>query len=76
MGSPPPAVRASHYAVNIMIDPTPEGATGSAYLVMISSPSQGASVTGLTAVYTDTLVRTAGGWRFKTRRVNPVTPAG
>ena len=37
-GSPPPAVKAAHHAVNIMIDPSPEGATGSAYLLMISSP--------------------------------------
>jgi SnoaL-like domain len=76
IGAPPPAVKASHYAVNIMIDPSSEGATGSAYLLMISSPKQGTSVTGMSAIYTDTLVRTAGGWKFKTRTVNQVTPAG
>ena len=75
IGSPPPTVKASHYAVNIMIDPSPEGATGSAYLLMISSPRQGTSVTGLSGIYTDTLVRTPGGWKFKTRTVNQVTPA-
>lgn len=73
-GSPPPVVKAAHHVVNIMIDPTPEGATGAAYLVMISSPSAGASATGLSAVYHDTFVKTADGWRFKTRTLNTVTP--
>lgn len=76
IGSTPPTVKASHYAVNIMIDPSPGGATGSAYLLMVSSPKQGTSMTGLSAIYTDTLVKTPGGWKFKTRTVNPVTPAG
>ncbi len=75
IGAPPPAVKASHYAVNIMIDPSPEGATGSAYLLMISSPERGTSATGLSGIYTDTLVRTPDGWKFKTRKVSPVTPA-
>jgi hypothetical protein len=74
LGAPPPSVKASHYAVNIMIDPSPDGAMGSAYLLMISSPERGTSVTGLSAVYTDALVRTPQGGKFKTRTVNPVTP--
>jgi len=76
IGFPPPAVKASHYAVNIMIDPSPEGATGSAYLLMLSSPEPGKSVIGASAIYTDTLVRTPDGWKFKSRTVNPVTPPG
>jgi len=72
-GSPPPAVKAAHHAVNIMIDPSPEGATGSAYLLMISSPEPGKSVTGLSAIYSDTFVKTSEGWKFKTRTMNSVT---
>ena len=73
-GSPPPVVKAAHHAVNIMIDPSPEGATGAAYLLMVSSPSDGTSATGLSAVYHDTFVKTSEGWRFKTRTLNKVTP--
>jgi 4-carboxymuconolactone decarboxylase len=75
IGSPPPAVKASHYAANIMIDPSPEGATGSAYLVMMSSPREGTSVTGASLIYSDALVRAPDGWKFKARTVNQVTPA-
>jgi hypothetical protein len=74
VGAAAPTIRASHYVTSIMIDPSPEGATGSAYLLMITSPQEGKSAAGLSAIYTDTLVRTPGGWRFKTRAVNPVTP--
>ena len=64
---------AAHHAVNIMIDPSPEGATGSAYLLMISSPEPGKTVTGLSAIYSDTFVKTSEGWKFKTRTMNAVT---
>ena len=73
-GSPPPVLKAAHHAVNIMIEPTPDGAHGRAYLVMVSSPTQGASETGLSAIYEDDLVKTADGWKFKMRTIEAVTP--
>ncbi len=73
-GSPPPVLKAAHHAVNIMIEPTPEGAHGRAYLVMVSSPTEGTSTTGLSAIYEDDLVKTADGWKFKMRTVEAVTP--
>ena len=74
-GSPAPVLKAAHHAVNIMIEPTPEGAHGRAYLFMMSSPTQGSSATGLSAIYEDDLVKTADGWKFKMRTVEAVTPA-
>ena len=74
-GSPAPVLKAAHHAINIMIEPTPEGAHGRAYLVMVSSPTQGTSATGLSAIYEDDLVKTADGWKFKMRTVEAVTPA-
>ncbi|MBM3778970.1 MAG: nuclear transport factor 2 family protein [Acidimicrobiia bacterium] len=73
-GSPPPVLKAAHHAVNVMIEPTAAGANGSAYLIMISSPTLGTSTTGLSAMYFDKLVKTADGWKFKERRVELVTP--
>lgn len=74
-GSPPPVLKAAHHTVNIMIEPTSDGAHGSAYLLMVSSPTSGSSATGLSAIYEDDLVKTADGWKFKERTVSLVTPA-
>ena len=48
----------SHVTTNIMIQPTPDGARGFAYL----------GVSGGT--YEDVLVKTREGWRFKQRKLN------
>jgi hypothetical protein len=66
-GSPPPIVRAGHSTTTVMIDPAPGGATGSAYLMAGMGADQG-------YVYTDSFVKTAEGWRFKTREVRQNTP--
>lgn len=66
-GAPPPIVRAAHSTTTVMIDPAPGGATGSAYLMAGTGADQG-------YVYTDTFVKTAEGWRFKTREVRQNTP--
>ena len=60
---------ATHTAVNLIIEPSPEGATGKSYLVYPgdvgthSDPSH----TGHVGGYQDVYVKTANGWRFKTR---------
>lgn len=66
-GAPPPDAP-HHYATNIMIEPSPEGARGSAYFFNVPTPEKGkgAVITG-TGTYHDLIVRTADGWRFKTR---------
>jgi len=60
VGSPPPAVKPEHFTTNIMIDPSAAGATGSAYLQADKDKF----------LYHDAFVKTAKGWRFKTREVH------
>lgn len=57
-----------HLITNIVITPSPEGATGRAYALILQRPKEDASaLVGHVGVYDDTLVRTADGWRFSTR---------
>ena len=55
-----------HWNSNLVITPSANGATGSVYMLLldisIKVPSPTASYR-----YEDALVKTAGGWRFKTR---------
>jgi hypothetical protein len=73
-GMAPPFVRSAHHAVNIMIEPSAEGANSAAYLFMMSSPTESTSATGLSAIYHDQLVKTDGGWKFKVRTLDLATP--
>lgn len=59
-----------HWNSNILITPTPEGASGSAYLMLLDVGQKPPTIAG-TSKYTDALVRTAHGWRFKSRVVRP-----
>jgi hypothetical protein len=60
---------AAHTTVNLIIEPSPEGATGKSYLVypgelgIQSDPTHSGHVGG----YQDVYVKTANGWRFKSR---------
>jgi SnoaL-like domain len=60
---------ATHTTVNLIIAPSPEGATGKSYLVypgvlgIHSDPTHSGHVGG----YQDVYVKTAAGWRFKSR---------
>jgi hypothetical protein len=53
-----------HINVAPIIVPTPEGARGTSYLMMIQGPANQIYFAGW---YEDTYVKTAKGWRFKTR---------
>jgi len=68
-------VSPGHIAFNIVIDPSPEGAVGSAYYgVIMRAHKEGQEATGRSwGIYTDRLVKTADGWKFKYRKY---TPAG
>ncbi len=55
----------SHLAVNHVITPTAEGATGRVYLLMLGVESPG-SITR-DGGYEDVYVKTAAGWRIKSR---------
>jgi SnoaL-like protein len=60
---------ATHVTVNLVIEPSPEGATGKSYLVypgvrgIDADPDHSGHVGG----YQDVYVKTAQGWRFKSR---------
>ena len=60
-----------------MILPTPTGASGQVYLVLVDFASKPATIVA-SASYSDELVRTAQGWRFTKRitkgDVAPATP--
>ena len=57
-----------HFTANLVVTPTPEGATGSCYLLLFNARNVPATITE-TAIYEDTLVKTREGWRFKKRIV-------
>jgi actinorhodin biosynthesis protein ActVIA len=57
-----------HFTTNIVITPTAEGAKGSCYLLLFNAKTAPATLAE-TAIYDDTLVKTAVGWKFKKRVV-------
>ena len=58
--------RVRHWNTNLMILPTPEGAHGQVYLVLVDFANKPATI-ATSANYSDDLVKTAQGWRFKKR---------
>lgn len=55
-----------HWNTNLMIVPSAEGASGQVYLVLVDFATKPASI-ATSASYSDELVKTAQGWRFKKR---------
>jgi hypothetical protein len=55
-----------HWNTNLMILPTPDGASGQVYLVLVDFANKPATI-ATSASYTDELVKTPQGWRFKKR---------
>ena len=55
-----------HWNTNLIITPSSEGATGSVYLILLDVSVRPPAIAS-TARFSDTLVKTARGWRFKTR---------
>jgi hypothetical protein len=66
---------ARHFIANHVIDPAQDGASGKEYLVVvdIDAPGQPGKVF-LMGHYDDTYVKTADGWRFKTRTFTTARP--
>jgi hypothetical protein len=58
----------SHFTTGVIIEPSPEGATGRVYVVMAepNANGQGGSITN-GGHYRDVYVKTPAGWRFKSR---------
>lgn len=63
--------KVTHFYSNVLVDPAPEGARGSVYVVLIDLQKTPAITGG--GYCDDALVRTAEGWRFK-KRVCHVEP--
>ena len=55
-----------HWNTNLMITPTADGASGQVYLVLVDFANKPATI-ATSATYSDELVKTAQGWRFKKR---------
>jgi hypothetical protein len=60
----------SHYVTNVVIEPAPGGAVGRAYVGILDIGNGGngaASRVDHGGLYNDVYVKTAGGWRFRSR---------
>jgi hypothetical protein len=57
-----------HWNTNLRIVGTPEGASGSVYLMLVDVSTKPVSIFS-TGIYADVLVKTAEGWRFKSRQI-------
>ena len=62
-----------HWNTNLTISPTSEGASGSVYLLLVDVGVR-PPVIGSAAMYNDSLVKTADGWRFKHRQTKSDGP--
>jgi hypothetical protein len=58
-----------HWNSNLLITPSAEGASGKVLLMLLDVSTKPPSII-MTGQYTDALVKTANGWRFKSRDVN------
>src|SRR4051812_5239827 len=56
-----------HWNTNLMILPSAEGATGQVYLVLVDFATKPPTI-ATSASYSDQLVKTPQGWRFKKRQ--------
>jgi hypothetical protein len=66
-----------HFLTNMVIDPSSEGARGRQYLVVIDVGEGGKpSSVLLGGHYEDVYVKTAAGWRFKSRTLYPARTGG
>jgi ketosteroid isomerase-like protein len=61
-----------HWNSNLNIKGTADGAAGTVYLMLVDVSGKTIYSTG---IYTDTLVKTADGWRFKKRMLKQDAPA-
>lgn len=59
-----------HWNTQLVITPTAEGANGSCYLMLVDRRTQPPSIMSVNK-YEDVLVKTAEGWRFKSRSFAP-----
>jgi hypothetical protein len=63
-----------HVNSNLLLTPTADGVKGTTYLVLLNIGARPATI-AMTGMYDDALVKTAQGWRFKSRVVKSDAPA-
>lgn len=64
-----------HLNSNFLLMPTPEGASGTAYMVQVERREASRPITvTMFGVYHDTFVKTPEGWKFKSRVLRPDGP--
>jgi uncharacterized protein (TIGR02246 family) len=77
-GAHKPTIGVSHFIMNHVIDPSPDGAIGKQYLVVVSigeDNKPGGEFTNTGGHYEDVYAKTSQGWRFKRREYIPIKSA-
>jgi ketosteroid isomerase-like protein len=62
-----------HWNSNLVVTPSAEGANGSIYMLLLDISEKAPAATA-SYRYEDALIKTAGGWRFKTRVLHRDAP--
>ncbi len=57
-----------HFSADLVITPSAEGATGTVSTILVDLSTKPVSMAGY-VTYSDVLVKTAAGWRFKSRAI-------
>jgi hypothetical protein len=63
-----------HFIANHVIEPSPEGATGTVYLMVVDVEEEQPSSIYIGGQYKDIYVKTAAGWRIKRRDARAMGP--
>jgi 3-phenylpropionate/cinnamic acid dioxygenase small subunit len=66
---PAPGKRRKHFTTNIIIDLTGDSATVASNFLVVRDSESGPTIS-VAGTYDDTVVRTAEGWKFKSRRLS------
>ena len=72
-----PEFGVSQFLMNHLVEPSPEGATGKQYgvVVNVGGEAGGGEFSNIGGHYEDVYVKTPQGWRFKRRAFIPITSA-
>ena len=70
MQEPARGAAGRHWISNLVVEPTPYGASGTAYFSFLAVANQPVGMP-LTGMYNDELERTPEGWRFRKRLFTP-----
>ena len=67
----------THFNMNLVVEPLPEGARGRVYLLIVGAQPDAPPKVSTIGTYQDILVKTAEGWRFKQKKLylNAMPPA-